>query len=161
MRANLKGGNASRVVFPETVDDVAKIWPMRLKGKRRSLFPAPAPARVAGRVLSAASSIATDRLNHIGRVSHDDGGGRASAEAGVRLIGSAARGRGRKGCFILRIRRNEVVFIGGNIATNASGARTFKYGPTRKYVLSDCKSLLATGDVINLRAENCTPIGIH
>ena len=41
-------------------------------------------------------------------------------------------------------------FIGGTIATNASGARTFKYGPTRTYA-ERLKIALATGDVIDLR----------
>ena len=41
-------------------------------------------------------------------------------------------------------------FLGGTVATNASGSRTFKYGPTRKYV-ERLKIALATGDVIDLR----------
>src|SRR6185295_4126753 len=41
-------------------------------------------------------------------------------------------------------------FIGGNIATNASGSRTFKYGPTRNYV-ERLRIVLATGDIIDLR----------
>ena len=41
-------------------------------------------------------------------------------------------------------------FIGGNVATNASGARTFKYGPTRNYV-SWLKVVLASGEVLELR----------
>jgi D-lactate dehydrogenase (cytochrome) len=41
-------------------------------------------------------------------------------------------------------------FIGGTVATNASGARTFKYGPTRKYV-QRLRIVLANGEVINLR----------
>ncbi|MHA2362622.1 MAG: FAD-binding oxidoreductase [Candidatus Hodarchaeales archaeon] len=40
-------------------------------------------------------------------------------------------------------------FIGGNVATNASGARTFKYGPTRKYV-EGLRVVLPTGDVLSL-----------
>lgn len=40
--------------------------------------------------------------------------------------------------------------IGGNIATNASGARSFKYGSTRNYVQS-IKVALANGDVLDLR----------
>ncbi len=40
-------------------------------------------------------------------------------------------------------------FIGGNIATNASGARTFKYGPTRDYVTS-LKIILPTGELLEL-----------
>jgi D-lactate dehydrogenase (cytochrome) len=41
-------------------------------------------------------------------------------------------------------------FLGGNVATNASGARTFKYGPTRNYVLR-LKIALATGELLDLR----------
>ena len=41
-------------------------------------------------------------------------------------------------------------FIGGTVATNASGARTFKYGPTRNYIRR-LKVVLASGEVVDLR----------
>jgi D-lactate dehydrogenase (cytochrome) len=41
-------------------------------------------------------------------------------------------------------------FVGGNVATNASGARTFKYGPTRNYIRR-LKIVLASGEVVDLR----------
>ncbi|HEY6660591.1 MAG TPA: FAD-binding oxidoreductase, partial [Pyrinomonadaceae bacterium] len=41
-------------------------------------------------------------------------------------------------------------FIGGTVATNASGARTFKYGPTRNYI-NRLKVVLASGEVLDLR----------
>ena len=45
-------------------------------------------------------------------------------------------------------------FIGGTIATNASGARTFKYGPTRNYV-EELEIVLPEGELIHLkRSEN-------
>ncbi len=40
-------------------------------------------------------------------------------------------------------------FVGGTVATNASGSRTFKYGSTREYVVG-LKIVLPAGDVINL-----------
>jgi len=40
-------------------------------------------------------------------------------------------------------------FIGGNVATNASGARTFKYGPTRNYV-EELDVILANGKSLHL-----------
>ena len=47
-------------------------------------------------------------------------------------------------------------FIGGNVATNASGARTFKYGPTRNYV-EDLAIVLSDGDSVHLvRGKNIT-----
>jgi D-lactate dehydrogenase (cytochrome) len=40
-------------------------------------------------------------------------------------------------------------FIGGTVATNASGEKTFKYGPTRNYVLA-IEVVLANGDLLKL-----------
>ena len=45
-------------------------------------------------------------------------------------------------------------FVGGTLATNASGAKTFKYGPTRNYV-EELEIVLADGDYLQLkRGEN-------
>ncbi len=45
-------------------------------------------------------------------------------------------------------------FIGATIATNSSGAKSFKYGATRNYVL-ELQIVLPTGDVVKLkRGEN-------
>lgn len=40
-------------------------------------------------------------------------------------------------------------FVGGIVATNASGSRTFKYGPTRNYVIG-LRVVLTSGEVINI-----------
>jgi D-lactate dehydrogenase (cytochrome) len=40
--------------------------------------------------------------------------------------------------------------IGGNVATNASGSRTFSFGATREYVTS-LRVVLATGDILSLQ----------
>ena len=45
-------------------------------------------------------------------------------------------------------------FVGGTVATNASGAETFKYGPTRNYI-AGLEIVLADGDILKLnRGEN-------
>lgn len=45
-------------------------------------------------------------------------------------------------------------FIGANVATNASGARTFKYGATREYVIG-LRIVLPNGDIISIeRGKN-------
>ena len=41
-------------------------------------------------------------------------------------------------------------FIGGTVATNASGAKTFKYGPTRNYI-DELEIVLADGEVLVLK----------
>ena len=45
-------------------------------------------------------------------------------------------------------------FIGGTVATNASGSKTFKYGPTRDFILG-IELVLPTGETLKLkRGEN-------
>jgi D-lactate dehydrogenase (cytochrome) len=40
-------------------------------------------------------------------------------------------------------------FIGGTVATNASGEKTFKYGPTRDYILS-LNVILSNGELLKI-----------
>jgi len=145
----LKGGNASRVVFPETVDDVAKILADATQTQTPITISGAGTGTVAGRVPLGGIVIATDKLNHLKSVSRENQGGAAIAEAGVRLI-DLQRAVDAEGLFYPPDPTERSCFIGGNIATNASGARTFKYGPTRKYV-ERLQIALATGDVIDLR----------
>ncbi len=145
----LKGGNASEVVFPETADDVAKILVEAARTQIPVTISGAGTGTVAGRVPLGGIVIATDKLNRIKSVSREDGGGRAIAEAGVRLI-DLQRAVDSGGLLYPPDPTERNCFIGGNIATNASGARTFKYGPTRKYV-ERLQIALATGDVIDLR----------
>jgi len=46
-------------------------------------------------------------------------------------------------------------FIGGTIATNASGARTFKYGATRNFILQ-LEIILPDGELLNLKRGEVT-----
>jgi D-lactate dehydrogenase (cytochrome) len=48
--------------------------------------------------------------------------------------------------------------LGGTVATNASGARTFFYGPTRRFVRA-MRALLACGEVLELRRGECPRFG--
>jgi D-lactate dehydrogenase (cytochrome) len=145
----LKGGNASRVVFPETVDDVATILAGATQTQTPVTVSGAGTGTVAGRVPLCGIVIATDKLNHIKRVSREDSGGTAVVEAGVRLI-DLQRAVEPEGLLYPPDPTERSCFIGGNIATNASGSRTFKYGPTRNYV-ERLQIALASGEVINLR----------
>src|SRR2546429_759347 len=145
----LKGGNASEVVFPETADDVARILAEATRTQTPVTVSGAGTGTVAGRVPLGGIVIATDKLNHIKRVSREDAGGTAIAEAGVRLI-DLQRAVDAEGLLYPPDPTERSCFIGGNIATNASGARTFKYGPTRKYV-QRLKIALANGNLIDLR----------
>jgi D-lactate dehydrogenase (cytochrome) len=145
----VSGGNASRVVFPDSADEVASILRDATSTKTPVTISGAGTGTVAGRVPFGGIVIASDKLNHIGEVVRVDGGGRITAEAGVRLI-DLQRAVESQGLIYPPDPTERTCFIGGNVATNASGSRTFKYGPTRTYVES-LTIVLATGDVINLK----------
>jgi D-lactate dehydrogenase (cytochrome) len=146
----LPSGHADRVVFPETAEDVAEILRSAVRDKTPVTISGAGTGTVGGRVPTAGIVLATDRLNQIKSIAHNkDGGGSAVAEAGVRLV-DLQKFVDSEQLFYPPDPTERSCFLGGTVATNASGARTFKYGPTRKYV-QRLKIVLATGDMINLR----------
>jgi D-lactate dehydrogenase (cytochrome) len=44
--------------------------------------------------------------------------------------------------------------LGGTVATNASGARTLKYGPTREWI-KGLRVILASGDILDIQRGEC------
>ncbi|HVS21089.1 MAG TPA: FAD-binding oxidoreductase, partial [Pyrinomonadaceae bacterium] len=146
----LQGGHASRVLFPETAEEVAEILAQATVDETPVTVSGAGTGTVAGRVPFGGIVIATDKLNRIKQIVHDDqGGGRAIAEAGV-ILRDFQRAVESDGLLYPPDPTERSCFLGGTVATNASGARTFKYGPTRNYV-ERLKIALATGDVIDLR----------
>src|SRR5713226_1581792 len=146
----LRGGNADRVLFPETADEAAEILAEASRSETPVTVSGAGTGTVAGRVPFGGIVIATDKLNHIKQIVHDErGGGRVVAEAGV-ILRDFQRAVEAEGLLYPPDPTERGCFLGGTVATNASGSRTFKYGPTRKYV-ERLKIALATGEVIDLR----------
>ncbi|MGH9901813.1 MAG: FAD-binding oxidoreductase, partial [Pyrinomonadaceae bacterium] len=104
---------------------------------------------VGGRVPFGGIVLSTDRLKRIKEIVHEEEGGRATAEAGV-VLADFRRAVEAEGLFYPPDPTEWSCYLGATVATNASGARTFKYGPTRRYVRR-LKIALATGDVLDLR----------
>src|SRR5439155_4341446 len=146
----LPGGNASRVSFPENAEEVAKILRNATRTETPVTVSGAGTGTVAGRVPFGGIVIATDKLNRIASIARDDRtGGRVVAEAGVVLL-DLQRAVESEGLLYPPDPTERSCFLGGTIATNASGARTFKYGPTRKYV-ERLKIAVAADEVIELR----------
>lgn len=146
----MQSGHADRVVFPETADDVAEILRAATRDQTPVTISGAGTGTVGGRVPTAGIVLATDKLNQIKSIAHNkDGGGSAVAEAGVRLA-DLQKFVDSEHLFYPPDPTERGCYLGGTIATNASGARTFKYGPTRKYV-QRLKLALADGNIINLR----------
>ena len=148
--SNLAGGRAERVVFPETAEEVAAVLAAASRERVPVTVSGAGTGIVGGRVPFGGIVLATDRLNRIVEIVKDDaGGGRATVEAGVTLT-DFRRAVESRGLLYPPDPTEWSCYVGGTVATNASGARTFKYGPTRRYVRR-LKLALATGDVVDLR----------
>ena len=143
----IREGHADRVVLAETVDDVSEV----LAGANRDRIPVTVSGAgtgtVGGRVPFGGIVLATDRLNRIKII--DRTNRTALAEAGV-ILADFQRSVESEGLLYPPDPTERGCYLGGTVATNASGARTFKYGPTRNYV-AGLKVVLASGEVLDLR----------
>ncbi len=147
--SHMRDGRAERVVFPENSEEVAEVLRVATAANTPVTVSGAGTGTVGGRIPFAGIVLATDKLNQIRSIVHEEPGGSAVAEAGVRLS-DLQRFVESENLFYPPDPTERSCFLGGTVATNASGARTFKYGPTRNYV-QRLKLVLATGDVIDLR----------
>jgi D-lactate dehydrogenase (cytochrome) len=145
----MPGGNADRIVFPETADEVTEVLAAATRDRIAVTVSGAGTGTVGGRVAFGGIVLATDRLNKIKSITpHEPSGGTAVAEAGV-ILSDFQKAVEAEGLLYPPDPTERSCFLGGTVATNASGSRTFKYGPTRRYI-NRAKIALAGGDVIDL-----------
>lgn len=144
----IRGGHADRVFLPESVEEVSEV----LKTANRDRVPVTVSGAgtgtVGGRVAFGGIVLATDRLNRIKSIVREGDGGYAVVEPGV-FLSDLQRAVDQQGLLYPPDPTERGCFIGGTVATNASGARTFKYGPTRNYIRR-LKVVLASGEILDL-----------
>jgi len=136
------------VARPESVDDVVEV--VRKAASDRT------PITCAGAQTSTTGASITDKgillsLLSLDRISPPDEKARTiNVEPGA-LVGQVKRTAAAAGLlFAPDPTSEEESTIGGAIACNASGARTFKYGATRRHVRA-LKVVRASGELIELR----------
>ncbi len=147
--SNLAGGHASRVIVPETTEEVAAALVEATREATPVTVAGAGTGIVGGRVPFGGIVLSTHRLNKIREIFKTQQGGRATAEAGV-VLADFQRAVQSEGLLYPPDPTEWSCFLGATVATNSSGARTFKYGPTRRYIRR-LKIALATGDVLDLR----------
>src|SRR5690349_6053222 len=140
----IRDGYADRVVLPETIEEVSEVLAAANRDRSPVTVSGAGTGTVGGRVPFGGIVLATDRLNHIKSIEND----RAVAEAGV-ILADFQRAVDQKGLLYPPDPTERGAYLGGTVATNASGARTFKYGPTRNYI-ERLKVVLASGKVLDL-----------
>ncbi|HEX8142632.1 MAG TPA: FAD-linked oxidase C-terminal domain-containing protein [Pyrinomonadaceae bacterium] len=146
--SNMPGGLACEVVFPETAAEAAAVLARASREQTPVTIAGAGTGIVGGRVPAGGIVLATDRLNRIREIVREEKGGWAIAGAGV-MLADFQRAVGERGLIYPPDPTEWSCYLGGTVATNASGARTFKYGPTRSFIRR-LQIALATGDVLNL-----------
>ncbi|MFL6332925.1 MAG: FAD-binding oxidoreductase [Pyrinomonadaceae bacterium] len=148
--SNTSGGRAERVLFPESAEEVARALAEAAREGMPVTVAGAGTGIVGGRVPYGGVVLSTERLNRVGEFVHEpSGGGWATAGAGVVLSDFQREAKARRLLYPPDPTEGSC-YLGGTLATNASGARTFKYGPTRAYVRA-LQVALTTGDLLEIR----------
>lgn len=140
-------GFCDAVYFPENENDVVEVLKQAHAGKMPVTISGNGTGLTGGRVPEGGYVISTERMNRIVEINIEDK--YAVVEPGV-LLAEFQEECNSKGLLYPPDPTETNCFIGGTIATNSSGAKTFKYGPTRNYV-EELRLVLADGDVLHLK----------
>jgi D-lactate dehydrogenase (cytochrome) len=146
----MPGAWAERLFIPESVSEVAQILQEANENKIPVTVSGARTGTVGGAIPFGGSVISMERLNKIKSIDRDAMS--ATVEAGV-IFGDLQKAVEADGLFYAPNPTEWSCQIGGNVATNASGSRSFKYGATREYVRA-LKIVLPTGEMLSLRRGN-------
>src|SRR5204863_4873767 len=145
--SNMCGGHAEKLFVPESASDIPEI----LRGANASRTPVTVSGArtgtVGGAIPFGGYIISLEKLNEIKKI--DKRTMTAVVEPGV-ILADFQKAVDSEGLFYPPDPTEWSCQIGGTVATNASGARSFKYGATRNYV-NALKVVLANGEIIDLR----------
>ena len=140
-------GNCDAVYFPESVNEIRaflkdaqqKSLPVTIAGNHTGVTGGSVPK--GGVVLS------LEKLNSVCKINPENKTMTVSPGVLLADVISAAR---LNGLFYPPDPTEKNCFIGGTVATNASGARSYGYGSTRKYII-ELEIVLPDGELLHLR----------
>ena len=145
--SNMQGGFAEKLFIPESAEDVAAIlldantrnMPVTISGARTGT--------VGGAIPFGGLVVSLEKLNKIKSI--DKGTMTAIVEPAV-MLADFQKAVEAEGMFYPPDPTEWSCQMGGTVATNASGARSFRYGATRNFV-KGLKVVLANGETVKIR----------
>ena len=153
--SNLQGGHADKLFIPETAEQIAEILKEADEKKIPVTISGARTGTVGGAIPYGGYVISLEKLSKIKEISESF----AIVQSGVTL-NDLQKAVEEKNLFYPPDPTEWSCQIGGTAATNASGARSFKYGATREFV-EKLQIVLANGEILNLkRGENFAKDGI-
>ncbi len=145
--SNLQGGFSEKLFVPETREEAAEIL-READSKNISVTVAGArTGTVGGAIPFGGYVISLEKFNRIKKISAAEK--LAVVESGV-ILNDLQKAVAAENLFYPPDPTEWSCQIGGTVATNASGARSFKYGATRNYV-QKLEIVLANGDFLSLK----------
>lgn len=151
--SNFKG-NCEAVYFPENVNEIVSIIKEANKNKTKVTVAGNRTGLTGACIPQNGIVIATDKLNKILEINQTSF--YAIVEPAV-LLSDFQKEMKQQNLFYPPDPTETNCYIGGTVATNASGAKTFKYGPTRDYVIG-LQVVLPDGEVLDLERGKQTAI---
>lgn len=147
----MPGGQAEAVVFPQTTADVSEILREATSKKTPVTIAGNGTGITGARVPMGGIVLATERMDRIFDIGIDlqTREGYAILQPGIVLADLKAE-VAKEGWVYLPDPTETSCFVGANVATNASGACSFRWGPTRAHV-REMEVVLASGDSVHLR----------
>ena len=143
--SNLQGGHAEKLFVPETKEEIAEILK---EANEKNIHVTVSGARtgtVGGAIPFGGWIISLEKFNKIKEINDEF----TVVESGV-ILTDLQQAVEAETLFYPPDPTEWSCQIGGTIATNASGARSFKYGATRKFVRR-LEIVLPNGEFLNLR----------
>jgi D-lactate dehydrogenase (cytochrome) len=145
--SNMPGGFAEKLIVPESEAEVAEALRDANRQKMPVTVSGARTGTVGGAIPFGGCVMSLERLSEIKSIDKETR--RAVVEPGVVLADFQSAVKA-EGLFYPPDPTEWSCQIGGTVATNASGARSFKYGATRRYV-ERIRVALADGDVLEFR----------
>lgn len=145
--SNLKGGFAECVVVPEDIGALSGFVKEANIKKTPITVSGGGTGTTGSRIPFGGTVISLEKFNRIIGISKEKMFSAVEADVSVDDFKKECE---KEGLFYACHPTEKGAFLGGTVSTNASGARSFKYGPTRKYVRR-LKMVLACGDILEIR----------
>ena len=144
--SNISGGHADKLFIPSTAEEVSQILKEAAAERIGVTVAGARTGTVGGAVPFGGWVLSLEKINSI---EIDASGATAVCGAGATL-NDVQKAANEVGLFYAPDPTEWSCQIGGTIATNASGARSFKYGSTRDHVRR-LKVVLSGGEIVEIR----------
>jgi D-lactate dehydrogenase (cytochrome) len=143
--SNMSGGRAEKLFVPESAAEISEILKEANEKKIPVTVSGARTGTVGGAIPFGGVLISLEKINRLKEINENF----AVVESGV-LLTDFQKAVDAKNLFYPPDPTEWSCQIGGTVATNASGGRSFKYGATRKYV-ERLEIVFPSGELLNLR----------